>query len=436
MRGAAIEPGQRVLVLGSGTIGLLAAQFALAAGAEVHVGGVREGSLELARVAGRAAHRAARRVDGSQPDSFDAVIECTSNETMPALAVRLVKPAGRVVFIGLSSAPSLVDTRDIALRTSRRSACCRGRAARRERSRRSPAAPSCPMRSSARSSRSRRCPSRFEGHRGAGRRSGTQGARRSEAAVNPSVFDPDAAERLVGADRVIAVLTELADHPTGVTLDELAGILNSPKPTVHRALATLRRAGLADLVERGVYVLGDEYLRLAFRNLDGRPETARVQPLLEELAAQYGETAHYAVLAGTDIVYRAKMDPPQGAVRLTSVIGGRNPAYRTAVGKALLAPRCPIELDVVRRSRSSEDAEHVRHARARCSPSSRRPGARLRRRRSRERGRRELRRDPGASRRCGDPERSRSASARSPSAARSRDWWMRCPRSARRSVGT
>ncbi len=79
--------------------------------------------------------------------------------------------------------------------------------------------------------------------------------------------------------------------------------------------------------------------RLAFRNLDGRPETARIQPLLEQLAAQFGETAHYAVLSGRDIVYRAKMDPPVGAVRLTSVIGGRNPAYRTAVGKALLSSR-------------------------------------------------------------------------------------------------
>lgn len=146
-------------------------------------------------------------------------------------------------------------------------------------------------------------------------------------------------EKLVGAERVIAVLMELADHPLGVTLDELAGTLRSPKPTVHRALATLRRAGLADMTGRGVYVLGDEYLRLAFRNLDGRPETARIQPLLEDLATQFGETSHYAVLSGQDIVYRAKMDPPQGAVRLTSVIGGRNPAYRTAVGKALLSAR-------------------------------------------------------------------------------------------------
>lgn len=157
---------------------------------------------------------------------------------------------------------------------------------------------------------------------------------------------PGDSQRLVGADRVIAVLTELADHPLGVTLDELAGALRSSKPTVHRALATLRRAGLADMTGRGVYVLGDEYLRLAFRNLDGRPETARIQPLLEELASTFGETAHYAVLSGRDIVYRAKMDPPLGAVRLTSVVGGRNPAYRTAVGKALLSRRLLSLADV------------------------------------------------------------------------------------------
>jgi DNA-binding IclR family transcriptional regulator len=163
---------------------------------------------------------------------------------------------------------------------------------------------------------------------------------------DPSAADTDGEERLVGADRVIAVLTQLAEHPLGVTLDELAATLRSAKPTVHRALATLRRAGLADLAARGIYVLGDEYLRLAFRNLNGRPETSRVQPLLEVLASEYGETAHYAVLSGRDIVYRAKTDPPQGAVRLTSVIGGRNPAYRTAVGKALLSSRVSTPEDL------------------------------------------------------------------------------------------
>ncbi|MET0781164.1 MAG: alcohol dehydrogenase catalytic domain-containing protein [Microbacterium sp.] len=115
-RAANAAPGDRVLVIGSGTIGLLAAQFALAAGAEVHVGGVREGSLALARSLG--VHRTWQLDDlaASASDQFDAVIEATSNATMPALSARLAKPAGRVVYIGLSSTPSLVDTRDIALK--------------------------------------------------------------------------------------------------------------------------------------------------------------------------------------------------------------------------------------------------------------------------------------------------------------------------------
>jgi DNA-binding IclR family transcriptional regulator len=144
-------------------------------------------------------------------------------------------------------------------------------------------------------------------------------------------------DRLVGSERVLAVLIEVAKHPAGVTLDELAQTLDSSKPTVHRALGSLRKSGLVEQIGRGVYLLGDEFLRLAFRNHDARPESARLEPVLRALAAEFGETAHYAVLDGHDVVYRAKIDPPTGAVRLTSVIGGRNPAYRTAVGKLLLS---------------------------------------------------------------------------------------------------
>ncbi|MDJ0336202.1 IclR family transcriptional regulator [Salinibacterium sp. G-O1] len=144
-------------------------------------------------------------------------------------------------------------------------------------------------------------------------------------------------ERLVGSDRVLAVLVELGNHPEGVTLDELATALKSSKPTVHRALASLRRASLAELTSRGVYSLGDEFFHIAFRNYEGRPERSTLEPLMRALADEYGETVHYAVLDGKDVVYRAKVDAAQGAVRLTSTVGGRNPAYRTAVGKLLLS---------------------------------------------------------------------------------------------------
>lgn len=94
-------------------------------------------------------------------------------------------------------------------------------------------------------------------------------------------------------------------------------------------------------------MLGDELLRLAFAHYQSRPEDPRIVPLLRELVDRFGETVHYAVLDGRDIVYRQKVDPPTGAVRLTSTIGGRNPAHSTGVGKALLAYRLR-DLDAVR----------------------------------------------------------------------------------------
>jgi IclR family acetate operon transcriptional repressor len=147
------------------------------------------------------------------------------------------------------------------------------------------------------------------------------------------------AASLVGSDRVLAVLTELAQHPAGAGLDELARRLGSPKPTIHRALAALRRAGFASQNGRGHYLLGDEFLRLAFSNHEARPDHLRVQPILEELAERYGETAHYAVLEDRFVVYRSKVDPIAGAVKLSSSVGGRNPTHSTAVGKLLLSYR-------------------------------------------------------------------------------------------------
>ncbi|MCW2747907.1 MAG: IclR family transcriptional regulator, partial [Nocardioidaceae bacterium] len=44
-------------------------------------------------------------------------------------------------------------------------------------------------------------------------------------------------------------------------------------------------------------------------------------------------------LDGRSVVDRSQVDPPEGAVRLTSVVGGRNPAHCTAVGKLLLSYR-------------------------------------------------------------------------------------------------
>ena len=110
---AALSPGERCLVLGPGAIGLLCAQFARAAGAEVHVLGRSVRSLSFARSLG---------FDGVWTEAtvpavpWDAVIEASNAPHLPAKAVELVEPGKRVVFIGLAGSPSLIDTRDLALK--------------------------------------------------------------------------------------------------------------------------------------------------------------------------------------------------------------------------------------------------------------------------------------------------------------------------------
>jgi threonine dehydrogenase-like Zn-dependent dehydrogenase len=107
-------PGSRVLVLGSGTIGLLAAQFLLAKGVDVHLAGKRAGSLQLARDLGVSTTDDLDEIALSD-ERFDAVIDATSSATSPAIAARLVDPGGRIVLIGLSGTPSILDTRDLVL---------------------------------------------------------------------------------------------------------------------------------------------------------------------------------------------------------------------------------------------------------------------------------------------------------------------------------
>ena len=112
-RATGAGPGDRALVLGPGAIGLLVAMFLRAAGAEVHLLGATGASLSYARTLGFA-HT--WTVDDLPALPFDAVVDASNAAHLPALALDLVEPAGRVVYIGLSGTPSRVDTRTLVLK--------------------------------------------------------------------------------------------------------------------------------------------------------------------------------------------------------------------------------------------------------------------------------------------------------------------------------
>ena len=112
VEGAQLAAGDRVLILGPGTIGLLCALLARDAGAEVHLLGVTEESMGFARELGFE-HMWTEQTLPELP--VDAVIDAATSAELPARALQLVEPGGRVVYIGLASSPSQIDTRELVL---------------------------------------------------------------------------------------------------------------------------------------------------------------------------------------------------------------------------------------------------------------------------------------------------------------------------------
>jgi len=113
LEAAALGPGERLLVLGAGAIGLLVALMARAAGVEVHLLARREPSVQFAESLGfEHVWTAATLPSGP----FHAVVDASNAAQLPALAVDLVEPGRRVVWIGLSGRPSLVDSRQVVFK--------------------------------------------------------------------------------------------------------------------------------------------------------------------------------------------------------------------------------------------------------------------------------------------------------------------------------
>ncbi len=144
-------------------------------------------------------------------------------------------------------------------------------------------------------------------------------------------------------DRALRILAVVSEAPRGLSLDDLAGRLEVPKSSLHRILAALKyRRFVAQPEPGGRYFLGTELLATAFRFSDALDLRALIRPYLARLAAGVNETTHMAVLDGAEIVYQDKIESSH-TIKLSSVIGGRNPAHATGVGKALLAWTYPAD---------------------------------------------------------------------------------------------
>lgn len=98
-----IMPGDSVLVVGPGPIGLLAAQIAGASGGDVHVRGTPRDAARLAAAA--ALGFATSTTDDGALEPFDVVVECSGHEAGMTFGLQSVRRGGRYVQIGLAGKP-------------------------------------------------------------------------------------------------------------------------------------------------------------------------------------------------------------------------------------------------------------------------------------------------------------------------------------------
>ncbi|HZC25405.1 MAG TPA: NAD(P)-dependent alcohol dehydrogenase, partial [Actinopolymorphaceae bacterium] len=118
-RKAAISPGTRVLVTGAGPIGLVALQAARVFGAaDVVVTDVRPPRLEMARSLGATVVDVSTTTLADAGVEADVLIECSGFAPAIGEAIRRVRPAGRVVLVGMGGDEiplplSYVQTREI-----------------------------------------------------------------------------------------------------------------------------------------------------------------------------------------------------------------------------------------------------------------------------------------------------------------------------------
>jgi DNA-binding IclR family transcriptional regulator len=139
------------------------------------------------------------------------------------------------------------------------------------------------------------------------------------------------------ATRTLRVLRFLASQPDPVPLDAIARACGLPRSSAYHLVTAMVSEGfVVHLPDEHRYGLGVA----AFEVGNGYARQAPLQRIarrpLAELVDRVGQSAHLAVLHGSDVLYVLEERAP-GRPPLVTDVGVRLPAHLTASGRAVLA---------------------------------------------------------------------------------------------------
>ncbi len=136
--------------------------------------------------------------------------------------------------------------------------------------------------------------------------------------------------------RGMQLLGQFTRDERELTGAELSRRLGVPRASVFRLLQTLEQMGFVERVgDSAHYKLGVAVLRLGFEYLASMELTEHGRPILDDLSAVTGLSAHLAVRDGREVVVVAKS--AGRSVQFNSIqVGARLPAHATVLGRVLL----------------------------------------------------------------------------------------------------
>jgi len=136
------------------------------------------------------------------------------------------------------------------------------------------------------------------------------------------------------AKGLLAIETFTADRPRQ-SIAEVSAASGLDRATARRCLLTLAHLGYADY-DGKYFTLTPRILRLGTACLATMPLPQMVQPLLDRLSDQLGESSSVSILDGAEIVYVARA-AQRKVMSISLMPGSRLPAFCTSMGRVMLA---------------------------------------------------------------------------------------------------
>ena len=124
-----------------------------------------------------------------------------------------------------------------------------------------------------------------------------------------------------------------------LSITDVAGKTGLDRATARRCLLTLHHGGYADY-DGKFFSLTPRALRLGLGALSAMPLPQIVQPWLDQLTEQIGQSCSVSILDGTEIVYLARAAQKR-VMSIGLMPGSRLPAHCTSMGRVLLAALPP-----------------------------------------------------------------------------------------------